>query len=107
MVENPAGASGTDPIAEPKGFYNYDYDIGTDQWIAGPNAPEPWYRAPGAGMGTNGDPFRPEDPLEYMGFKPPADNADATPPGADGEEGTEARGEDANVEDAEDLPGGL
>lgn len=92
-----------EPSDAPKGFYDYDYDIGTDQWIAGPNAPEQWYRAPGAQMGSMGDPFRPEDPLAYLGFTAPPDDSAASPPSAGGEEGIESRGEEANVEDAEEL----
>ncbi len=91
VLENPAGASGSDPTTEPKGFYDYDYDIGTDQWIAGPDAGPSWYRAPGKQPGSEGDPFRPEDAQVYLGQKAPPDNSVATPAGAEGEEGTAAR----------------
>lgn len=107
VVENPAGASGSDPTKEPMGAYDYDYDIGMDQWIGGPNAGTPWYRAPGKEPGTDGDPYRPEDADVYLGFHAPPDNSTATPAGAEGEEGAAARGEDEDVQSAGDLPDGL
>lgn len=107
LFENPAGASGSDPTTDPKGAYDYDYDIGTEQWIGGKNAGELWYRAPGQIPGTGGDPWRDEDPMSYLGFHPKADNADATPPASDGEEGVAARGKEEDVQDASKLPDGL
>ena len=59
-----AGASGSDPT-DVKGFYPYEIERGTD--IQGF-----WYRSPGRSMGSDGDPGRPGDAAEYIGFKPPA-----------------------------------
>jgi len=56
-----AGASGTDPT-DPDGFYPYEVERGTD--IHGY-----WYRSPGRSVGSDGDPFRPPDPAEYIGMK--------------------------------------
>jgi len=68
-----AGASGSDPT-DVKGFYPYEIERGTD--IQGF-----WYRSPGRSMGSDGDPGRPGDAAEYIGFKPPA----AAEPAGDGE----------------------
>ena len=55
-----AGASSTSV----DGFYPYEIERGTDVHSY-------WYRSPGRPMGTEGDPFRPEDAAAYIGLKAP------------------------------------
>lgn len=59
LLEEPGVTS--DPT-DVKGFYNYDIDRGTDIYGF-------WYKSPGRSVGGDGDPSRPEDPAEYIGFK--------------------------------------
>jgi hypothetical protein len=54
-------ASGTDPT-DVKGFYPYEIERGAD--IHGY-----WYRSPGRGVGSDGDPYRAADAAEYIGQK--------------------------------------
>lgn len=61
-----------------KGFYLYNIERGADIHSF-------WYKSPGRSMGSDGDPGRPEDAAEYIGFKTkdttPEDAAeDAAPP---------------------------
>lgn len=58
----PVGPGVTSNPTEPGGFYSYDIERGVD--ILGR-----WYRSPGASPGSEGDPGRPADPTEYIGFK--------------------------------------
>lgn len=55
-------ASFTDPTAV-NGFYSYEMERGND--ITGF-----WYASPGREPGKDGDPCRPEDADEFVGFKP-------------------------------------
>jgi hypothetical protein len=55
-----ASASGSDPT-DPKGFYSYELTRGND--IQGF-----WYRSPARSMGSDGDPGRPSDALDYIGM---------------------------------------
>lgn len=72
-----AAASGTDP-KDAEGFYPYEIERGADIHSF-------WYRSPGRGMGSDGDPGRPADAAEYIGLKPPTpEDTEAT-----GEEGGE------------------
>lgn len=64
MAEGPVGASLTSP-QDPKGFYFYDLNMGDTQGKF-------WYRSPGRGMGSDGDPGRPSDAQEYIGLKIPS-----------------------------------
>lgn len=68
----PAMASATDPT-NPQGFYSYELSRGvTDNF---------WYRSPGRGIGSNGDPGRPSDASLYIGLSVSKDdesNIDAT-----------------------------
>lgn len=99
LVEDPTMASvSADPV-EPNGFYSYDLERGVDIHSF-------WYRSPGRPMGQDGDPFRPEDPYEFLGFHVPPGSA-AAPPEAEGEGDTASRGEEADVKNVEELPGGL
>jgi hypothetical protein len=58
------GAIGIKPGEPPdiKGFYPYDLERGVD--IQGF-----WYKSPGRSPGSDGDPGRPADAEEYIGFK--------------------------------------
>lgn len=74
-----------------KGFYT-PFDMirdhtGTDDLSA------TWYRSPGREAGSEGDPFRGNDPYAQLGFHPPKAQSDptASPPAADGESGVSAR----------------
>lgn len=62
IAEGPSGPGITSDPTDVKGFYPYEIERGTD--IHGY-----WYKSPGRAMGTDGDPMRPEDPEEYIGFK--------------------------------------
>lgn len=110
LVEAPA-LKPVDPLLDPSkaydyemknGAYNYDTERGTD--VIGL-----WYRSPGQAPGSSGDPFRPEDAMSYVGFRPPADaNASAgAPPGAKGEQGEQAMGDTVDIDDPAELPDGL
>jgi hypothetical protein len=90
LQEDPAAASGSDPT-KPGGAYSA-FDMtrdhtGTDDLSA------TWYRSPGREPGGDGDPFRGPDPYAQLGFHTPKAQNDptASPPGADGEVGTQAR----------------
>jgi len=65
------GASGSDPT-DVKGFYPYDLERGVD--IQGY-----WYRSPGRGKGSDGDPGRPSNAEEYIGMNPEKESAMETP----------------------------
>jgi hypothetical protein len=79
--EGPPGASLVDP-REPQGAYP-PFDpvkdrMGTDDPFS------TWYRSPGRQPGTEGDPYRSDDPSAQLGLRSPATKE------AGGEEGTEA-----------------
>lgn len=63
----PAAASGTDPT-DKKGFYPYEIQRGVD--VQGY-----WYRSPGRGMGSDGDPGRPSNASEYIGMSAETESA--------------------------------
>ena len=62
LCEGPAGPAVTADPTDVKGFYSYDVERGTDIYSF-------WYKSPGRTTGTDGDPMRPEDAAEYIGFK--------------------------------------
>jgi len=62
LEEGPSGPAITANPTDVKGFYPWELERGTD--IHGF-----WYKSPGRAMGTDGDPMRPEDAEEYIGFK--------------------------------------
>lgn len=83
IAEGPAGPGvSADPTAQ-SGFYPYDLERGVDIYGY-------WYRSPGRTPGSDGDPMRPADAAEYIGFKTkgatPADAAEEAAPviGAEG-----------------------
>lgn len=85
-ILNEGGPSGPGVTADPtdvKGFYPYEIERGVD--IQGF-----WYRSPGRSPGSDGDPGRPADAGEYIGFKTkgatPADAAAEAEPPAVGED---------------------
>ena len=77
FLESPAGPGVAADPTDVKGFYPYEIDRGVD--IQGF-----WYRSPGRSAGGDGDPGRPSDAAEYIGFKTkgvaPADAAAAAAP---------------------------
>ena len=62
LREGPSGPGVTANPTDVKGFYPYEVDRGVD--IHGF-----WYRSPGRSPGADGDPGRPTDAEEYIGFK--------------------------------------
>jgi len=60
-IGGPAMASGTDPTS-PQGFYSYELDKNDIHSF--------WYKSPGRGMGSDGDPGRPSDANQYIGLNP-------------------------------------
>lgn len=64
----------TNDPTDKKSFYDYEIERGTDVHSF-------WSLSPGRSQGTEGDPFRPEDPKEYIGLKTkdkkPEENADS------------------------------
>lgn len=62
LREGPAGPAITADPTDVKGFYSYDIDRGNDIHSF-------WYKSPGRTPGSNGDPGRPEDAEDYIGFK--------------------------------------
>lgn len=90
LQEYPAGAGMVDPTKPPKGFYSdfdADRDHGSVEKMQGA-----WYRSPARPAGTDGDPFRGDDPYTQLGFHSPKGPTDGTtPPAASGEEGVAAR----------------
>jgi len=77
LQEYPAGAGMVDPI-DPMGFYSKpdpDRDLRTD--IHGY-----WYKSPARAPGSEGDPYRSDDPWAQLGFHVRADDPTASPPGA-------------------------
>ena len=62
LLEGPSGPGVTADPTEKKGFYPYEIERGAD--IHGY-----WYKSPGRAMGSDGDPGRPPDAAEYIGFK--------------------------------------
>jgi hypothetical protein len=73
----PPGASLTSDPTNPEGFYPYEVERGTDIQSF-------WYKSPGRKAGSEGDPGRPADAEEYIGFKTkgatPADAAELAKP---------------------------
>jgi len=59
LLENPAGAGVTADPTKKEGAYPYEIERGVDIYSK-------WYKSPGE---STGDPGRPEDPEEYIGFK--------------------------------------
>ena len=78
-------AVGSPSAGNSNGFYT-PFDMDKDHSST-------WYKSPGQGAGTAGDPFRGEDPYAQLGFHAPAGDKDptASPPATDGEEGVAAR----------------
>lgn len=76
-LESPAGPGVSADPTDVKGFYPYEIERGVD--IQGS-----WYKSPGRSVGGDGDPGRPADAAEYIGFKTkgvaPADAAAAAAP---------------------------
>lgn len=62
LEEGPVGPGVTANPTEPNGFYPYEIERGADMGGS-------WYRSPGKSPGGDGDPGRPADPAEYIGFK--------------------------------------
>ena len=62
LNEGPSGPGVTADPTDVKGFYPYEIERGVD--IQGF-----WYRSPGRSAGSDGDPGRPADAAEYIGFK--------------------------------------
>lgn len=89
LNEDPTGASVSADPTDVKGFYPYETERGTDIFSF-------WYKSPGRAMGTDGDPGRPEDSAEYIGFK----TKDTTPEDAAEEA---APPEEEVPEDTEDI----
>lgn len=77
LQEGPSGPGVTADPTEKSGFYPYEIDRGVD--VQGY-----WYRSPGRSPGSDGDPGRPSDAAEYIGFKTkgatPEDAAEAAVP---------------------------
>ena len=77
LKEGPSGPGVTADPTEKSGFYPYEITRGVD--IQGY-----WYKSPGREPGTEGDPGRPTDAAEYIGFKTkgatPADAAEEAAP---------------------------
>lgn len=86
LQEDPSAASGSDPRNAKGAYTSFDMTrdhTGTDDLSSN------WYRSPGRAAGTEGDPYRSEDPYSQLGFH--AKQGSTSPPGADGEEGIKAR----------------
>jgi hypothetical protein len=83
LREGPSGPGVDADPTDVKGFYPSEIERGVD--IRGT-----WYRSPGAAPGGDGDPGRPSDPAEYIGFKTkgttPEDAAAAEAPPEGGSE---------------------
>jgi len=62
LQEGPTGPGVTADPTSPEGFYPYEVERGSDIYGY-------WYRSPGRSMGSDGDPMRPADAAEYIGFK--------------------------------------
>lgn len=89
LQEYPAGAGAVDP-RDPKGFYS-DFDMAKDHGD-GDSIHGFWSGSPARAAGTDGDPFRSDDPYAQMGFHSPQGPTDGTtPPAVSGEEGVAAR----------------
>lgn len=71
-----ATSSGSETSA-PTGFY-VPFDMERDHSAT-------WYRSPGRAAGTDGDPFRGEDPHSQLGFHPPKPNDTTSHPASAGE----------------------
>lgn len=89
LQESPPGAGMVDP-RDPKGFYS-DYDAEKDHGSV-EKMQGMYYKSPGQEPGTNGDPFRVEDPATRLGQHSPIGPKDSTThPAVSGEEGNDAR----------------
>jgi len=77
LDEGPSGPGVTADPTNKDGFYPYELPRGVDVQSF-------WYRSPGRSPGGDGDPGRPADAAEYIGFKTkgatPADAAEAAKP---------------------------
>ena len=83
LREGPAGPAVAANPTDVKGFYPYETERGIDIHSF-------WYKSPGRAMGTDGDPGRPEDAEEYIGFKTKGVKPEDTAEEADPEAGEEA-----------------
>lgn len=77
LEEGPSGPGVTADPTNKDGFYPYELPRGVDVQSF-------WYRSPGRSPGSDGDPGRPSDAAEYIGFKTkgttPAEAAEAAKP---------------------------
>ena len=62
LSEGPSGPGVTADPTEKSGFYPYEISRGVDIQAF-------WYKSPAREPGTEGDPGRPADAAEYIGFK--------------------------------------
>jgi hypothetical protein len=85
LQEYPAGAGMVDPTTDPKGFYS-DFDAARDHGD-GEYIQSPWYKSPGRAQGTDGDPFRGEDPSSQLKMHPNDNDPTTVHPAVSGEEG--------------------
>lgn len=63
LLEGPAGPGVAADPTDVRGFYPYEVDRGV-------NIQSYWYKSPGRTPGSDGDPGRPADALEYLGMTP-------------------------------------
>jgi hypothetical protein len=63
IAEGPSGPGVTADPTSPDGFYPYELTRGNDIYSF-------WYRSPARTPGSDGDPGRPEDAMEYLGLVP-------------------------------------
>lgn len=74
--EGEDSGDGGDPTG-PAGFYT-PFDMTKDH-MGTDDLSSTWYRSPGRPMGTEGDPFRSEDPHAQLGFHPPGGSKEGEP----------------------------
>ena len=87
LQEDPAGTSLADPNGA-KGFYS-DFDMEKDHHT-GADIQGLWYKSPGREPGTEGDPFRVEDPASRLKMHPDENDPTTVHPAVSGEEGWDA-----------------
>ena len=89
LQEYPAGAGMVDPVEPPKGFYS-DFDAEKDH-----GSPEQiqgmYYLTPARPAGTEGDPFRPEDPSAALKMHCDSNEPTTVHPAVMGMDGVAAR----------------
>ncbi len=90
LQEEPAVATGVDPT-DTSGLYT-PFDMANDHGDSD-QVSSTWYKSPGREPGTEGDPFRGDDPWSQLGFHPPAGEGDPTTthPAVVGMDGVAAR----------------